>query len=63
MNEIRICEVLKEHPHPNIAQYLGGIVQNNRIKDLVFTKYQITLADRFEEKDRPLRPEIYLKGM
>jgi serine/threonine protein kinase len=63
MEEIRICEILKDNPHPNIAQYLGCTVTDNRISGLVFTKYKVTLADRFEDKLRPLRPEIYLKGI
>ena len=63
MKEIRICEILKEHPHPNIAQYMGCTVHNNRINGLVFTKYHTTLADRFEDKHRPLRPAFYLEGI
>jgi hypothetical protein len=61
--EISICEALKEHPHINIAQYLGCRVKDDRVTGLVFVKYSTTLAERFEEKGRPLRPEIYLKGL
>ena len=62
LKELRIYEILKLNPHPNIAQYLGCIVEGDRITGLVFPRYRITLADRFEEA-RPLRPEIYLEGI
>lgn len=35
LEEARICEILREHPHPNIAQYLGCLVENGRISGLV----------------------------
>lgn len=38
LKEIRILEILKTNPHPNIARYLGCMVQNHRIKGVVFTK-------------------------
>jgi len=63
LQELRICEILKEHPHINIAQYIGCTVQDDRVHGLVFIKYQMTLAERLEDKDRPLRLEIYLKGI
>jgi Integrase zinc binding domain len=63
MKEIQICEILKENPHPNIAQYMCFTVRNNRINGLVFTKYHTTLADRFKDKHRPLRPAVYLEGI
>jgi Protein kinase domain len=63
VEELLICEILKDNPHPNIAQYHGCTVTDNRITGLVFTKYKITLGDRLKEKLRPLRTEIYLKGI
>jgi len=63
IKEVRICEILKANHHPNIIQYQGCTVKQNRINGLVFTRYHITLADRFEVKDHPLRPEIYLEGI
>ena len=27
--EARICEILKKHPHPNIARYFGCLVRND----------------------------------
>jgi len=61
--EIGICELLKENPHPNIAQYLGCTVHDGRVTGLVFSKYGITLGNRFEPEHGPLRPEVYLAGI
>jgi len=63
MEELRVCEILKQYPHPNIAEYLGCTVQNDRVTGLVFVKYQMTLAERFKDKYCPLNPELYLRGI
>lgn len=42
------CEDLLRHPHPNIAQYFGCQVINNRIVGLCFKEYQETLNERLE---------------
>lgn len=39
LHEARICETLKKSPHRNIAQYLGCLVDNGRVKGLCFTRY------------------------
>ena len=41
--EVEICELLKQHPHPNIACYLGCQVREGRITGICFAKYQKTL--------------------
>jgi len=63
MDEIRICETLKQHPHINIAQYCGCTVRNNYVDGLVFTKYPTTLAARLKDTDRPLDVEACLRGI
>lgn len=63
LNEARICEILRKYPHPNIAQYLGCTVQGNRITGLSFVKYDITLADRLKDHDRPLNRDRCWKGI
>ncbi|KAI1171104.1 kinase-like protein [Nemania sp. FL0916] len=45
LQEIQICEILRQHPHPNIAQYLGCLVTDNKIHGICFAKYKITLAE------------------
>jgi serine/threonine protein kinase len=41
--EAAVCELLKQHPHPNVATYLGCQVANGRIGGLCFVGYQLTL--------------------
>lgn len=50
LNEIKICEVLRRHPHPNIAQYLGCLVEDGRIYGICFVEYQQNLAQRLRDK-------------
>ncbi|KAL3469909.1 hypothetical protein BJX99DRAFT_240409 [Aspergillus californicus] len=49
LREARICEILKNHAHENIACYLGCVVKNSRITGLCFRKYAETLADRLRD--------------
>ncbi|KFY86495.1 hypothetical protein V500_07584, partial [Pseudogymnoascus sp. VKM F-4518 (FW-2643)] len=46
LDEAKACEILKVHPHPNIAQYLGCTVEGGRITGLCFVKYGMTLLER-----------------
>ncbi|KAJ2894094.1 uncharacterized protein MKZ38_007933 [Zalerion maritima] len=41
--EVEVCEILKRHPHPNIATYLGCQVSDGRITGICFAKYDSTL--------------------
>ena len=40
--EVEVCEVLRRHPHPNIAQYLGCVTENGRAMGLCFKKYDLS---------------------
>lgn len=57
LSDIRVCEILRRNPHPNIAQYLGCLVnKEGRVSGLVFAKYPITLTQILREEtpfDRP----------
>ncbi|KAG7146236.1 LIM domain kinase 1 like protein [Verticillium longisporum] len=46
LKEAKVCEILKQQPHPNVAAYFGCIVEGGRIKGLVFQKYAMTLSQR-----------------
>ncbi len=63
--EAETCELLKRHPHPNIAEYRGVVVHNGcgRIVGLCFKKYQATLMQRRRNSDAPLDVEACLSGM
>ena len=39
LEEARICEILLQHPHPNIASYMGCVVNGSRISGLCFVRY------------------------
>ena len=41
LHEAEVCEILRASPHPNIAQYLGCLVENDKIMGLCFVKYGI----------------------
>lgn len=46
-----MCQILMEHPHPNIAKYLGCAVEDDVIKGLCFVEYSTTLAQKVEMGD------------
>ncbi|KAF1841497.1 uncharacterized protein K460DRAFT_168453 [Cucurbitaria berberidis CBS 394.84] len=50
LTEVEACEVLKLHPHPNVAQYMGCIVEAGRIRGLCFPKYCTTLSQMLKER-------------
>lgn len=61
--EAHICELLRKHPHKNIASYLGCINDGGFITGLCFVKYEETLSDRLRDFSRPLNPHLCLKGV
>lgn len=56
--EAKICEILRQFPHPNIAYYIGCLSLGGRISALCFSKYKSTLADLLQDETQPLGPEI-----
>jgi serine/threonine protein kinase len=48
LNEVEVCEILMNSPHPNIGQYLGCIAEGDRITGLCFTQYEMTLSEMRE---------------
>lgn len=63
LHEAQICEILREHPHRNIASYLGCISEGGLIKGLCFVRYEETLSDRLRDLKRPLNLSECLKGV
>ena len=51
-----------KHPHPNVATYHGWVVEGGRIVGLAFTKYNLTLCQRWKTLP-PLKKEKTLKGI
>ena len=50
LQEAEVCEILKKHPHPNIAQYYGCLVENGRITGLCSTNYKSDLEKTLANK-------------
>ncbi|ELR06918.1 hypothetical protein VC83_05926 [Pseudogymnoascus destructans] len=46
LQEARVCEILMQNPHPNIARYLGCYMQEGRIAGLCFQRYAETAEER-----------------
>ncbi|KAK3377679.1 kinase-like domain-containing protein [Podospora didyma] len=62
LTEVGACEILRVHPHPNIAQYLGCIVKDGRIRGLGFAKYSITLSQMLKD-GTPFNRSRCLRGI
>jgi hypothetical protein len=63
LNEAQVCEILRANPHPNIAQYLGCVVENDRITGLCFVKYSMNLSEKVQREPQSLDVEIILRGI
>lgn len=51
-----------EHPHPNVAHYLGCIVEHGRVTGLCFVKYDMSLSEALR-RNIPLDKERCLRGI
>jgi len=49
--EAAVYELLKQHPHPNVATYIGCQVSDRRITGLCFMEYQRTLMQEVNPGD------------
>lgn len=63
LEEAKICETLKKFPHPNVAQYLGCKLYDDRIMGLYFVRYNVSLEDLVKIKDCPLDRDACLAGV
>ncbi|KAH8588263.1 kinase-like domain-containing protein [Bisporella sp. PMI_857] len=63
LNEAEVCEILRTFLHPNIAQYLGCIVENDRITGLCFVKYGMNLSERVTKDSRPFDADLFSQGI
>lgn len=62
LNEVEMCEMLAKHPHSNVAQYLGCVVEDNRVTGLCFARYHMTLTDKVSS-GTPFDREACLRGI
>jgi serine/threonine protein kinase len=47
--EAKVYEILKQHPHPNIARYYGCVSKSGYLTGLALKKYKKSLADLVRE--------------
>lgn len=45
LREVETCELLKQFPHPNVAQYYGYRETGGRVSGLCFKRYQASLLE------------------
>ncbi len=62
LNEVEICEILRRHPHPNNAHYLGCVVKDGRVRGLCFVKYPATLRQKLKD-GTPFDKDLCLLGI
>lgn len=48
--EVETCELLRQHPHPNISPYSGCVELRGRVSGLCFKKHQQTLYERYNPR-------------
>ena len=63
LHEAGICEILKASPHPNVAQYLGCVVENDKVTGLCFVKYSMDLKQRVTKDSRPFDAGLLFQGI
>ena len=63
LHEAEVCEILRASPHPNIAQYLGCLVENDKIMGHCFVKYGMNLYEMVTKDSRPFDADLILRGI
>jgi serine/threonine protein kinase len=63
LNKAKVCEILRASPHPNIAQYLRCIIENDKITGFCFVKYGMNLSKRVTKDTRPFNTNLFLQGI
>ena len=63
LSEAEVYEILKAHPHPNIAQYLGCRVENGKMVGICLVRYDMDLFQWIRERSRPFDPRILADGI
>lgn len=63
IQQAKFCDILRQHPHPNLASYRGCVVEEGLVIGLCFAKYHQTLKQRVQEDPRPLNKEECIRGI
>lgn len=59
LHEVKVCEILKTNPHPNIVQYLGCEVDDGRITGICLKNYPSSLTEKLVDCDIVQRKKYY----
>ena len=63
LNEATVLETLRKHPHRNIADYYGCVVQEGRITQLCLKRYFCSLAEYSEHRLSDLQRERFFSDV
>ncbi|KAG6201916.1 hypothetical protein E4U35_005561 [Claviceps purpurea] len=62
LHEIEGYELLRRHPHPNIVEYRGCVVQDGHITGICLAKYKMNLDERMADST-PFDKDLFLEGI
>jgi hypothetical protein len=63
VEEAKIYEILKHHPHPNICVYYGCVRDGDHFTALCLKKYRRSLRDAIQNGDGAFEPRTVLDGI
>jgi serine/threonine protein kinase len=63
VEEAKIYEILRKHPHPNICIYYGCVRKGDYLTAICLKKYARSLQDAVEQGDRTLDSAAILEGI
>ncbi|KXT15302.1 hypothetical protein AC579_2804 [Pseudocercospora musae] len=63
LEEARLLEVLKVHPHPNLIKYHGCTLKNGRISGIALEKHEVLLLYRYEDRSLPFNTTACMDGI
>ncbi|RMZ73496.1 kinase-like domain [Pyrenophora seminiperda CCB06] len=61
LQEVKILELLRNNPHPNIIRYHGCLIKRGRIVGMVLDRYPMTLEQRLKDGTRHLDVETCMR--
>ncbi|KXS93551.1 hypothetical protein AC578_2252 [Pseudocercospora eumusae] len=63
LEEARLLEILKIHPHPNLIKYHGCTLKNGRISGIALEKHEVLLLYRYEDRPLPFNTTACMDGI
>lgn len=63
LEEAKLLEFLRTHPHPNLIRYYGCTVKNGRITGIALEKHDVLLLYRYEDRPLPFNTAACMDGI